>query len=157
MKNIELVDSKDIEYITCEEVTQEEVKDIITYVVPQMEGIVSSLKGYGLAAPQVGIKKKFFIMMNEKNKYDLYFNAKYFKEGSRYKSTEGCLSYDLGKRYNEVKRYKGIKASYQTLDENGRLVNKTEKMKGLRARGFQHETDHCGNGPEALSITIFTK
>lgn len=151
--DLKLEPPEKVEYAKCDDVTQDDVDDILTYIIPQMKGICLSAGGYGLAAPQVGVYKKFFIIRKEDDnkEFDIYFNARYFKDGSRIHSSEGCLTYDMGKKYNEVKRFKSIKASYQVLDKNAQLVRKTEKIKGMRALGFQHETDHT------FGITIFTK
>lgn len=157
--DLKLEPPEKVENVKCDDVTQDEIDDILTYIIPQMKGICLSAGGYGLSAPQVGLYKKFFILRTDptSQKFDIVFNPRYFKEGSRIKSNEGCLTYDMGKKYTEVKRYKSIKAMYQYLDENAQLTKKSEKIKDLRAIGFQHETDHCGNGPGALSVTIFTK
>lgn len=152
--DLKIEPSKEVENVKCKDVNQNEVDDIITYVIPQMQGILTSLKGYGLSAIQIGIKKNFFIMVNEESEddeYDVFFNARYFKDGSRIQVKEGCLSYDLGKKINIVKRYKSIKVMYEALDKDEFLIKKTEKAKGMRSMGFQHEINHC-NG-----VTIFTK
>lgn len=151
--DLKLVSSEDVENISCEDVSQDEIDDILTYVLPQMEGICSSLNGYGLAAPQVGINKNFFIMRNIKDpeKFDVFFNAKYFKDGNRVKIREGCLSYQLGKKNCEIKRFKSVKILYQKLDKDENLVDKVERAKSIRALGFQHEIDHL------KGITIFMK
>jgi len=152
-KNLELQPPEKVENVTCDDVSQEEVDDILTYIIPQMKGICISTGGYGLAAPQVGIYKKFFILRSDidSEEFDIYFNSRYFKDGSRIKSNEGCLTYDLGKKYNEVKRFKSIKIVYDTLDKDESLIKKVEKVKGMRAIGLQHESDHL------YGITIFTK
>ena len=151
--DLKIEPSESVEGVKCENVKQEEIDDILTYSIPQMQGICGSLGGYGLAAVQVGIKKNFFIMRNEDNpeEFDVFFNAMYLKEGSRIQIKEGCLSYDFGKRINVVKRYKSIKVIYEVLNKDEQLTRTNEKVKGMRALGFQHEIDHC-NG-----ITIFTK
>jgi len=150
--DLNLVPSEEVENIICEDVTQEDVADILTYVIPQMIGICAALNGYGLAAPQVGIKKKFFIIYNQDKKdFDIYFNMKYFKDGSRSASKEGCLSYDSGKRQNVVKRYKSIKIVGQELDSNMNLIDCSFKESGIKSIAFQHEIDHL------YGRTIFTK
>lgn len=150
-KSIELVPASEVEGVVCELVKEEEVAEIMQIYIPQMVGVVSSLNGYGLAAPQVGIKKKFFVMRNdETGNYDIFFNGAYFKEGSRFKIEEGCLSYEKAKNFAKIDRWKSVRVRYQAWDGT-KLVEKKETARKVRALGFQHEIDHC-NG-----ITVFTK
>ena len=125
-KSIELAPASEVEGAICETVKEEEVAEIMQIYIPQMIGILESLNGYGLAAPQVGIKKKFFIMRNDETRnYDVFFNAIYFKEGSRFKIEEGCLSYEKGKNFAKIDRWKSVKVRYQMWDGT-KLVEKKE-------------------------------
>ena len=123
-----------------------------------MKKMLKATSGYGLAAPQIGLKKKFFVLRDEVGEegYSVYYNSKYFKNGSKTTTHEGCLSYKLGKIYNEVKRWKGVTSKYD-VNKDGKLVPMRKSFTGLRAIGIQHETDHCGNGEGKLGRTIFMK
>lgn len=97
--------------------------------------------GIGLAANQIGLTKKVFVI-GSKNipgfpEPFAVFNPKIIKfseETTLYK--EGCLSYpDL---WLNVKRPKYIIAEYQ--NSNGDTI--TAEMDGLVSRCFQHEYDH---------------
>jgi peptide deformylase len=97
--------------------------------------------GIGLAANQIGITKRVFVM-GSKNipGFDspfAVFNPRILEFGQElelYK--EGCLSYpDL---WLMIKRPKEIVAEYQDNKGNTHTV----KMDGLIARVFQHELDH---------------
>lgn len=97
--------------------------------------------GIGLAANQIGLTKKVFVI-GSKNipgfpEPFAVFNPKIIKfseETILYK--EGCLSYpDL---WLNVKRPKYIIAEYQ--NSSGDTI--TAEMDGLVARCFQHEYDH---------------
>ena len=150
-KNLKLVSAKKVEYITCENVSSKEIEEIINIYKPQMEGILESEKGWGLAAPQVGIKKKFFIVRNFKTlKYDIYFNAFYTKEGSTFKLREKCLTY--GDRWAETKRAKSVTMINEVYNADKKEFSK----KRLKVRdkdlsvAIQHEIDHLSG------ITIFT-
>jgi peptide deformylase len=92
--------------------------------------------GMGLAAPQVGISKRFFIMTYGGR--DLVcINPRVLKRGEITETnSEGCLSYP-GQDVS-VERATKIKASY--LNQAGLAVTKT--MTGLQARCFLHELDH---------------
>lgn len=156
MKSLELVPADEVEYVQCENVKPEDIKEILEIYVPQMEGILEAKHGLGLAAPQVGIKKKFFVAqdVNKKGKYDVFFNVLYTGDGSKIKVTEGCLTYP-GQEV-EMRRYKAIRLIHEVW--NGKeLKREITRIKGAQAVVYQHETDHCGNGPNRLGQTIFTR
>lgn len=97
--------------------------------------------GIGLAAPQIGIAKRVFVMgCDSLEGFPLPFvafnpvilNASEEEE----LGDEGCLSYpDL---WLKVKRPKTVVAEYQDAKGNTYTV----EMSGLIARCFQHELDH---------------
>ncbi len=87
----------------------------------------------GLAAPQIGIGKRFFIALEK-----LYINPTitgYSKE--TYITREGCFSLEKHKDY-EVKRHLWVMLKWQ--DRGGNTHSK--KFDGLRAQVIQHENDH---------------
>jgi peptide deformylase len=150
VKSLELVPAEEVEYVKCDDVKPEDMKEILEIFVPQMEGILESHSGLGLAAPQVGIKKKFFIAqdLNKKGKYDLFINPIYTGEGSRIKTTEGCLTYP--DKQVEMKRFKSIRLIHYAWDGKN-LTKKIDKIKGVESVVYQHETDHL------KGKTLFTK
>lgn len=98
-------------------------------------------KGIGLAANQVGINKKVFVMGSHNidgfPKPFAVFNPKILQvseDTSLY--DEGCLSYPG--LFLKVKRPQAVIVEYQ--DEEG--IVHTSEMNGLIARCFQHEFDH---------------
>ncbi len=102
-------------------------------------------KGVGLAAPQVGISIRLFIVdgapfdENEevKNFKQVFINAQMLKEeGDRWKFNEGCLSIP-GIR-EDVLRKPEIELEYE--DENFQKHRKI--FTGTVARIIQHEYDH---------------
>ena len=139
---LKLVDKSEVEGIVCEDVTEAEVENILTEYVPGMEKIVKELGGYGVAAPQIGVKKKFFVARTaESEEFNVYFNAFFIKDGaSRTTRMEGCLSYGL-QNYAPVKRFKSIRLIYDKW-EDGKLVKKNEKFKSLDAAIMSHEAEH---------------
>jgi len=157
--NLQLVAPNEIENIICDPVKPEEVEKILNLYVPQMEGIISAASGIGLAAPQVGIKKKFFVIKNPNTgKYETYFNAFFVKRNDTHiKTREGCLSYGLQNTV-EVKRLKSINLIYDEWDKSTKkFINKKEKVEHDLAIIFQHEIHHHGNGIGVKSKTIFNK
>lgn len=121
---------------------------------------------YGLAANQVGISTRVFVLIAPYRKGEpvVCINPRIEKAVSRVKvpyhmfnnsrdrlalsSGEGCLSFP-GK-HSYIRRYDCIDVSYTTLD--GTRVE--ERLRGFRAVAFQHELDHlngivCINNPDA--------
>ena len=94
--------------------------------------------GVGLAAPQVGITYRIFIMYNPQTKEEFVcFNPKVLKEYPQTQTgDEGCLSYPgLTLPVTRANRVRG-----EWLDQNG--IKRTKVFKGLMARCFLHELDH---------------
>lgn len=93
-------------------------------------------KGIGLAAPQIGIRKRLFVMEIDGKVYHC-FNPEIWKTSDETEVlSEGCLSFP-GEEC-KIKRAKEIHAMFQ--NEMGDPV--VEKFEGLSARCFQHELDH---------------
>lgn len=113
--------------------------------------LMNSENGAGLAAPQIGISKKF-LGIKENGKVRVLINPKLEKSwgekvypkmadenGNESDFLEGCLSFpDL---YGTVKRYLKIEASWEEI-ENGKLVKKSGMLEGFGAIVWQHENDH---------------
>jgi|SRR5210317_1391757 peptide deformylase len=95
--------------------------------------------GIGLAAPQVGIPLRVFVIGNPADPDSAIpvFNPKIvdFSELT-VPDEEGCLTFPG--LYIRIKRSRTIRARY-TTHEN---VTDTIKFDGLTARAFQHEYDH---------------
>jgi len=106
-----------------------------TDLVKEMTKIMFENNGIGLAAPQVGVLKRLFIMGNS-DKLFVCINPKFIADGEFYRDLEGCLSFP--NLWLHVKRFKQIEAHYQ--DINRQVVKAT--YEGLIARVYQHELDH---------------
>lgn len=125
----------------CELVT--EITPEILDIMDEMVGMMHEQNGVGLAAPQVGVLKRFLVMMDpDSNKVFKMLNPKIL---SRSEDTcvleEGCLSvlgHDNLPVYSNVTRPKSVEVEW--TDENGDLLR--AEMSGLPARIVQHETDH---------------
>ena len=114
-----------------------EVKEIAEDLLDTMY----SAEGVGLAAPQIGINRRIFVMDchdgQEKGKYVIAINPEVVSSSEELKTyKEGCLS--IPEITEEVIRPEMVNVSYQDL--SGKL--KTEKLEGLWATCFQHELDH---------------
>ena len=117
----------------------------ITKVDKKLEKIIHDMfitmennepRGVGLAATQVGLLQAFFIYELEEDKGVVINPEIIEKRGETEKDEEGCLS--VPGVYGIVERPTEIVVTY--LDLNGKRHE--EVISGLKARIFQHETDH---------------
>ena len=105
-------------------------------VLDEMFVLMKEKNGMGLAAPQVGINKRFFIMEFDGQKI-VCINPVIIRADKETKFLEeGCLSYPG--THVRVERSTKIRVSF--LDRNG--IKKTTTLHGIKARCFQHELDH---------------
>lgn len=115
----------------------EKVTDELINITEQMFTIMEKKDGVGLAAPQVGILERFFIVKSDDNIRRVFINPqiiKTSKETGPY--DEGCLS--IPGEYESIIR--PISVTVQALNEKGKPF--TLEADGLLARIIQHEYDH---------------
>ncbi len=93
-------------------------------------------EGVGLAAPQIGLNLRLFVMDCEGVKL-IAANPEIIATEGEQSSPEGCLS--VGKVPAVVVRAQ--KATLRAQDEKG--VWFEAEAEGYAARAFLHETDHC--------------
>ena len=115
-------------------------------IIQNMFDTMRRSNGIGLAAPQVGLSIRLFVIdatpyENDERDLDgfkqVFINAQILEEeGKKWKCSEGCLSIP-GIR-EDVDRNPNITVRY--MDEN--FVEHTESYTGMRARIIQHEYDH---------------
>jgi len=107
--------------------------------------------GVGFSAPQFGIPRKVFIVIDFEQPevwkfcgtFGLYMNPTItpVRKSERYSSPEGCLSVP-GKELL-ISRPREVEVSYWYFDTKGQLKHSTgEKLSGWPSRIFQHEYDH---------------
>ena len=125
----------------------------INSLISDMYETMYGANGVGLAAPQIGLSIRLFLVdtepfsedesfsINERSKLKnfkkTFINPKIIEEsGEEWSFNEGCLSIP-GIR-EDVIRKSQIKIRFQ--DEN--FIEKTENFDGLIARVIQHEYDH---------------
>lgn len=108
-----------------------EIKSLVT----EMKKIMKKYNGVGLAANQVGVKKRIFVM-EVNNKSYVCINPKIIKRGKEELMEEGCLS--VPNKWGEVLRSNFVVLKYQNLWGK----EKTLRAKGLLAQVIQHEVDH---------------
>ena len=135
----------------CEEISLEypNLKDLIA----NMYDTMYNAYGVGLAAPQIGLAIRLFVIDTEpfsdsedltkeeqeqlKGFKQTFINAKMLKEdGEEWSFNEGCLS--IPDVREDV--YRNERITIEFFDEN--FNKKTEVFDGLIARVIQHEYDH---------------
>lgn len=111
--------------------------------------------GIGLAAPQIGINKRIFVMGNAAQSY-ICVNPEIISGTGDIKEQEGCLSFPG--LWLHVSRYETVQVRYQDI------LGKTHEREftGLAARVFQHEYDHLNgqcfvNKVSKLSLELASK
>lgn len=107
-------------------------------IVDDMAETMYNAPGVGLAAPQVGITKRIFIIDVSKEKTDLkvFINPTILKMEGEVCDEEGCLS--IPGEYANVTRASVVEVAAQDLKGNEFLL----RADGLLARAIQHELDH---------------
>ena len=122
------------------------VSDITPELLSTMDEMVKMMheqNGVGLAAPQVGITKRFLVMMDPDTNvvYRMINPEITSKSDETCVMEEGCLSV-LGSDnlpvYANVRRPESVDVKW--MDENGKQMQ--AHMSGTPARIVQHETDH---------------
>lgn len=93
-------------------------------------------EGVGLAAPQIGLNLRLFVMDCDGVKL-IAANPEIVETSGEQSSQEGCLS--LGKVPAVVVR--PMNARLKAQDEKGEWFER--EADGYAARAFLHETDHC--------------
>lgn len=116
----------------------EEINDNIRQLVEKMKDIMLKNKGVGLAAPQIGVSLRLFIISlnGTREAVKVYVNPTVTPTGELDSVDEGCLS--VPNVFTKIRRYKKCKVTATDLDGN----EFTEEAEGLLARALQHENDH---------------
>ena len=100
-----------------------------------MKETLKKADGVGLAAPQVGVLRRIFIISYE-DKYFECINPVMLSQSGRQSGQEGCLS--VKGKWGEVVRPN--KVTVKALDRYGKPF--TVEAEGFLARAFCHENDH---------------
>lgn len=118
----------------------ETVDDAVRELARNLIDTMRLNEGIGLAAPQVNVLQRLFVIDLEQIDENLspgaYINPRILNSSGSEIMEEGCLS--IPNVRADVTRPEVIEVEYQNLD--GEPV--TETLDGLTARVFQHELDH---------------
>jgi len=104
-------------------------------LLDDMKETLIKANGAGLAAPQVGVLRRIFIVMAE-GYYIECINPKIVKSSGSQTGDEGCLS--VKGKYGKVTR--PMKVTVKAFDRYGKPFE--IKAQGFLARAFCHENDH---------------
>lgn len=98
----------------------------------------SKIPACGIAAPQVGVHKRLFYILNyDTDEWELFINPQIEPSGfMKIMLEESCLS--VPDVEEKILRYKNIKIKYQDLKGN----RHTKKYSDYNAVTIQHENDH---------------
>ena len=110
--------------------------DGLKKLVADMFETMYDAEGVGLAAPQVGLSQRLFVMDCDGIKL-VAANPEIVEADGEQAGEEGCLS--VGKVASQLTRASRVVLRAQ--DEEGNFFEK--EATGLAARCLQHETDHC--------------
>ena len=116
----------------------EKIDDEIRRLVDRMIDVMVEKKGVGLAAPQIGVPLRLFIVSvdGSRESVKVFVNPTVTPAGELGAVDEGCLS--VPGIYTKIRRYKKCQVTATDLDGN----EFADKAEGLYARALQHEYDH---------------
>ncbi|MGM9635729.1 MAG: peptide deformylase [Candidatus Avispirillum sp.] len=118
----------------CREVT--EITPRIITLLDDMRDTLHAADGCGLAAPQVGIKRRIAIVEVEDGDLIELINPVIIAKDGRQREVEGCLSLPGKWGYTE----RPMTVTVRACDRNGQEFTVTGS--GLKARALCHEIDH---------------
>jgi peptide deformylase len=118
-----------------------EIDDDLRATIREMFELMYAAKGIGLAANQVALPFRFFVLNltadpEQKDHEQVFINPEIVKRHSSVEDEEGCLS--LPGLYAKVRRARKIRV--RAYDLEGNLVER--EADELYSRAVQHETDH---------------
>ena len=119
----------------------QEINDELRRVVAEMFELMYAAKGIGLAANQVGLPYRLFILNltadpEMKDEEIVFINPEILKRKGSTEGEEGCLSFPG--MYGQVKR--AAKIDIEAFDLDGTCFEYS--LDELAARAVQHESDH---------------
>ncbi len=114
----------------------EKIDDEIISLLDDMKETVTKAEGAGLAAVQIGVLKRVFVISIEDEGYFEFINPKIIKQAGVQKGKEGCLSVEH--KVGVVERPN--KVVVKAFDREGNGFKFTAY--GFTARAICHEYDH---------------
>jgi peptide deformylase len=118
-----------------------QIDDRLRATVRAMFDLMYEAKGIGLAANQVAVPLRFFVLNltadpEQRDQEQVFINPEIVKRHSMVEEEEGCLSFPS--LYAKVKRARKVKVAAYDLEGNEISIDADD----LYGRALQHETDH---------------
>lgn len=115
-----------------------EIDPWVQQVIDRMIALMTEHEGVGLAAPQVGLPLRLFVMSPTGKTEDarVIINPVITEQQGEDEKEEGCLS--LPEIRAKITR--AVQLKLTGLDQHGKAI--TETLEGFPARIVQHENDH---------------
>ena len=118
-----------------------QIDDKLRATVREMFDLMYASNGVGLAANQVGVPLRFFVLnlaadAAQPDQEQVFINPEIVKRHSSVENEEGCLSFPG--LYGKVRRARKIKVRSYDLAGNSVEIEADD----LLGRAIQHETDH---------------
>lgn len=116
------------------------VKEITPRIMELIEDMIDTMEvenGVGIAAPQVGVLKRIFVILDEEGVPTVYINPEILEMDGSDVQAEGCLSVK-SRNFGAVKRPTYIKVRAMDLQMNTFEI----ELRDFIAREFCHEFDH---------------
>ncbi len=114
----------------------------IQLLIDDLLDTMYSQNGVGLAAPQIGISQRIFVIdtssSNETPRPMVFINPKIIKKAGAMISSEGCLSFP--EAFTSVRRYSSV--TIKALDRRGKPFIIEASDDELLVKAIQHENDH---------------
>lgn len=104
-------------------------------LIEDMKETLAQAQGAGLAAPQVGVLRRIFLV-DVGEGIEVYINPEVLETRGEQTGEEGCLSCDT--RWGIVTRPDFVRM--RAIDEHGKV--RVVEGEGLKARAMLHEYDH---------------
>lgn len=115
------------------------VEEITPRIITLLDDMIETLhdaNGAGLAAPQVGVRRRIALVECEEDKLYELINPEIIERKGYQKEIEGCLSLPGKWGYTE----RPMEVTVRAMDRTGKEYTVTGT--GLTARAFCHEIDH---------------
>lgn len=114
-----------------------EINDEAVELIQDLKDTLYAGDGVGLAAPQIGVLKRAFIIdLRDGSDPLILLNPKIIRKIGKHEDMEGCLSYP-GYQGTVVRPRRVVVSG---MNEKGKLVQ--YEAEGFMARAICHETDH---------------
>jgi len=105
-------------------------------LIDNLRDTCAAYRGEGIAAPQIGVNKRVFVIGIDKDAFKVYVNPELVDSDGKEMNKEGCLSFPGIVEFVERAEDVTVKAQ----DELG--VEFTVSADGVEAIALQHELDH---------------